>query len=91
MRSASVSAMARGSYIGFIDADGDIDPQAVGPFLSLMRLYEPDIILGSKRHPMSEVSYPTLRRIMSWVYHKLTRVLFRINVRDTQTGSEGDP
>ena len=79
-------AMARGSYVGFIDADGDIDPAAVGPFLSLMRLYEPDIILGSKRHPMSEVNYPTLRRIMSWMYHKLTRVLFRINVRDTQTG-----
>lgn len=77
---------ARGSYIGFIDGDGEIDPQAVGPFLSLMRLYEPDVILGSKRHPMSVVNYPRLRRIMSWVYHKLTRVLFRINVRDTQTG-----
>jgi hypothetical protein len=77
---------ARGSHVGFIDADGDIDPEAIGPFLSLMRLYEPDIILGSKRHPMSDVSYPKLRRIMSWVYHKLTRVLFRINVRDTQTG-----
>ena len=77
---------ARGSYIGFIDGDGEIDPQAVGPFLSLVRLYEPDVILGSKRHPMSVVSYPRLRRIMSWVYHKLTRVLFRINVRDTQTG-----
>ena len=77
---------ARGAYVGFIDGDGDIDPQGVGPFLALMRLYEPDVILGSKRHPMSVVNYPRLRRIMSWVYHKLTRVLFRINVRDTQTG-----
>jgi O-antigen/teichoic acid export membrane protein len=77
---------ARGAYVGFIDGDGDIDPQGVGPFLSLMRLYEPDVILGSKRHPMSVVSYPRLRRVMSWVYHKLTRALFRINVRDTQTG-----
>jgi len=78
--------MARGSFVGFIDADGDIDPQAVGPFLSLMRLYSPDVVLGSKRHPMSQVSYPALRRVMSWVYHKLTRLLFRVNVRDTQTG-----
>jgi hypothetical protein len=77
---------ARGAFVGFIDADGDIDPQAIGPFLSLMHLYEPDIVLGSKRHPMSEVSYPKLRRVMSWTYHKLARVLFRINVRDTQTG-----
>jgi glycosyltransferase involved in cell wall biosynthesis len=77
---------ARGAFIGFIDADGDIDPRAVGPFLSLMRLYGPDVVLGSKRHPMSVVSYPPMRRLMSWAYHKLTRLLFRINVRDTQTG-----
>jgi glycosyltransferase involved in cell wall biosynthesis len=77
---------ARGRYVGFIDSDGDIDPQAIGPFLTLMTLYQPDVVLGSKRHPMSEVSYPPLRRVMSWVYHKLTRLLFRVNVRDTQTG-----
>jgi glycosyltransferase involved in cell wall biosynthesis len=77
---------ARGEYVGFIDSDGDIDPQAIGPFLSLMDLYQPDVVLGSKRHPMSEVAYPPLRRVMSWVYHKLTRLLFRVNVRDTQTG-----
>jgi hypothetical protein len=77
---------ARGQYVGFIDSDGDIDPQAIGPFLTLMKMYEPDIVLGSKRHPMSQVAYPPLRRIMSWVYHKLTRLLFRVNVRDTQTG-----
>jgi hypothetical protein len=77
---------ARGQYVGFIDSDGDIDPRAIGPFLALMRLYQPDIVLGSKRHPMSQVAYPPLRRVMSWVYHKLTRLLFRVNVRDTQTG-----
>jgi glycosyltransferase involved in cell wall biosynthesis len=77
---------ARGAYVGFIDADGEIDPAAVRSFLSLMRLYEPDVILGSKRHPMSLVSYPVSRRVMSWTYHKLTRIAFRVNVRDTQTG-----
>jgi hypothetical protein len=79
-------SLARGRYVGFIDSDGDIDPQALGPFVVLMRTYEPDIVLGSKRHPMSQVAYPPLRRIMSWTYHKLTRILFRVNVRDTQTG-----
>jgi hypothetical protein len=77
---------ARGQYVGFIDSDGDIDPQAVGPFLSLMKLYEPDVVLGSKRHPLSQVAYPPMRRVLSWIYHKLTRILFRVNVRDTQTG-----
>jgi O-antigen/teichoic acid export membrane protein len=77
---------ARGRYIGFIDADGDITPDAIRPFLEIMRLYEPDIVLGSKRHPLSEVQYPLSRRVMSWTYHRLVRTLFRVNVRDTQTG-----
>jgi glycosyltransferase involved in cell wall biosynthesis/O-antigen/teichoic acid export membrane protein len=77
---------ARGRYVAFVDADGDISPEAISPFLTIMKLYEPDIVLASKRHPLSEVYYPPLRRLMSWGYHKLTRLLFRINVRDTQTG-----
>jgi glycosyltransferase involved in cell wall biosynthesis/O-antigen/teichoic acid export membrane protein len=77
---------SRGKYVAFCDADGDIDAAAIEPFLALMRLYEPDVVLGSKRHPLSEVYYPPLRRLLSWVYHKLTRLLFRVNVRDTQTG-----
>ena len=79
-------AEAGGRYVAFMDADGDIDPEGLRPFLALMELYHPDIVLGSKRHPLSEVTYPPLRRAMSWTYHKVTRVLFRVNVRDTQTG-----
>lgn len=76
----------RGRYLGFIDADGDLAPTLLNPFLAIMRLYEPDVVLGSKRHPMSEVHYPLLRRIYSWGYQQLVRLLFRLNVRDTQTG-----
>jgi glycosyltransferase involved in cell wall biosynthesis len=72
--------------VAFCDADGDIEPDAIEPFLAVMKLYEPDIVLGSKRHPLSEVHYPPLRRLLSWSYHKLARLLFRVNVRDTQTG-----
>src|SRR6266550_6837161 len=43
---------ARGDYVAFIDSDGDVDPEAIVPFLSLVELYQPDIVLGSKRHPM---------------------------------------
>jgi glycosyltransferase involved in cell wall biosynthesis/O-antigen/teichoic acid export membrane protein len=77
---------ARGRYVAFVDADGDIGPEAIRPFLTIMKLYEPDVVIGSKRHPLSEVYYPPVRRIMSWTYHKLARLLFRVNVRDTQTG-----
>jgi glycosyltransferase involved in cell wall biosynthesis/O-antigen/teichoic acid export membrane protein len=77
---------ARGRYVAFMDSDGDIDPASLKPFVEVMKLWEPDIVLGSKRHPLSEVEYPPLRRLLSWGYHKLGRMLFRVNVRDTQTG-----
>jgi O-antigen/teichoic acid export membrane protein/glycosyltransferase involved in cell wall biosynthesis len=79
-------ARSVGRYVAFIDADGDIDPATLVPFVELMRLYEPDIVLGSKRHPLSDVHYPILRRLLSWAYQMLARLLFRVGVRDTQTG-----
>lgn len=79
-------ALGRGRYLGFLDADGDISPEFLSSFVSLMELYQPDIILGSKRHPMSEVHYPWIRHVYSWGYQQLVRLLFRLEVRDTQVG-----
>jgi glycosyltransferase involved in cell wall biosynthesis len=79
-------SMGRGRYLGFLDADGDLSPELLAPFVSLMRIYEPDIILGSKRHPMSSVHYPPLRRLYSMGYQALIRVLFHLDVKDTQVG-----
>jgi glycosyltransferase involved in cell wall biosynthesis len=78
--------MARGRYLGFIDADGDISPEFLGDFVSIMRADTPDIIIGSKRHPDSSVHYPPLRRFYSWGYQRLIQVLFHLNVKDTQVG-----
>ena len=59
-------ATGRGRYLGFIDADGDISPELLAPFVSIMQSEQPDIIIGSKRHPESSVHYPPLRRLYSW-------------------------
>ena len=45
-----------------------------------------DFAIGSKRHADSVVHYPRSRRIASWLYQQLNRVLFRLDVRDTQVG-----
>ncbi|HTV12155.1 MAG TPA: glycosyltransferase [Acidimicrobiales bacterium] len=79
-------AQGCGRYLGFIDADGDLDPILLDSFQTMVRLYSPDIILGSKRHPLSEVEYPFIRRIYSWGYQQVVRLGFRLNIRDTQTG-----
>ncbi len=78
--------MGCGRYLGFIDADGDISPKFLAPFVSIMRTEHPDIIIGSKRHPGSSVHYPPLRRLYSWGYQHLIQLLFRLDVEDTQVG-----
>ena len=78
--------MGRGRYLGFIDADGDISPELLAPFVSIMQSLAPDIIIGSKRHPESSVHYPPLRRLYSWGYQHLIGVLFRLHIKDTQVG-----
>jgi O-antigen/teichoic acid export membrane protein/glycosyltransferase involved in cell wall biosynthesis len=77
---------ARGRYVAFADGDGDLDVVELKSFLTLMDMYDPDMVIGSKRHPLSVVEYPSSRRIMSWCYQRLVRLLFGLNVRDTQTG-----
>ena len=51
-----------------------------------MELFDADIVIGSKRHPASRVNYPLLRRIYSRCYQWLIKILFGLNITDTQTG-----
>ena len=69
-----------------MDAGGDIDPTCLTLMLDLMKFSNADIVVGSKRHPLSRVSYPTLRRIYSMGYQVLNHTLFRLHVKDTQVG-----
>lgn len=77
---------ARGKIIGFIDAGMDIDPEGIAMLLNHMQWYEADVIVGSKLHPVSQVSYPLKRKILSWGWRKLTHTLFGFKIKDTQVG-----
>ena len=79
-------AQARGDLVAFIDADMELDPSGIGRFMRIQRELNSDVVVGSKRHPESRVSYPRMRRLQSWTYQQLIRILFRLNVSDTQTG-----
>jgi glycosyltransferase involved in cell wall biosynthesis len=77
---------ARGELVTMIDSDMEIAPEEIGRMTRLLDLYGADMVVGSKRHPLSEVQYPRFRRFQSLCYQLLVRVLFRVSLRDTQTG-----
>jgi glycosyltransferase involved in cell wall biosynthesis len=77
---------ARGRYVAYIDADLDLDPAWLPRFVNRLEEGRLDFAIGSKRHADSKVDYPRSRRVYSWLYQQLVRVLFRLDVRDTQVG-----
>jgi glycosyltransferase involved in cell wall biosynthesis len=81
-------AHARGRYIGWLDADLDIAPEAVVAAMLVLDRSAADAAIGSKRHPDSHVEYPMIRRFLSVGYYSLVRLLLRVDVRDTQTGAK---
>jgi glycosyltransferase involved in cell wall biosynthesis len=79
-------AQSSGPLVTFIDADMELDPANIKTFIKQMESSECDAVIGSKRHPQSQVSYPAFRRFQSAVYQIFVHVLFGLDARDTQTG-----
>jgi glycosyltransferase involved in cell wall biosynthesis len=77
---------ATGRWIAVVDADLDLDPAAIPAYLEVAQREQLDFAIGSKRHPESIVHYPRSRRVASSAYQQLNRILFRLDVRDTQVG-----
>lgn len=80
------TSIATGSYIAFCDADLDIHPRQLENFQHIMDSEQCDVVIGSKMHHDSHVEYPLHRHIISWGYYFFLLLLFRLNVKDTQTG-----
>lgn len=77
---------SKGDLVSFIDAGMEISPASIMMLMAHMQWYEADIIVGSKRHPVSRVNYPFLRRIYSVGYHLGVKLLFGLKISDTQSG-----
>jgi len=76
----------KGEYIAFVDSGRDLDPKQLKDFLNIVEKNKSDIITGSKRHPQSKVHYPLIRRYMSRTYQFVNKILFNLNIKDTQVG-----
>ena len=77
---------SRGGYVLLLDGDLDIAPKMLPQFFDSMARHKSDIVIGSKRHPKSNVQYPWHRRIPSFVYYSLVHLFIGLPVTDTQTG-----
>ncbi len=77
---------AKGNLISFLDSGMDISPKGIMMLMAHMDWYNADIIVGSKRHPVSKVNYPFIRKILSIGYHLGSKMLFGLPLTDTQSG-----
>ncbi len=77
---------SRGELVAFLDADLDIPPSQVEVLMATMDRAGADAVIGSKRHPDSELDYPWHRKFFSYQYYLLIKLLFGLPLLDTQTG-----
>lgn len=77
---------ARGKCIAFLDADLDISPDHITRYLEILETEEADAVVGSKRHPESRLEYAKSRVFISNIYYLFNRIVFRLRVKDTQSG-----
>lgn len=73
-------------YIVIMDADLQIDPCDIDTFFNIMELYNADVVVGNKYHLYSNIEYPIIRKVISFGYRILVKVLFNLPLRDTQCG-----
>lgn len=86
--SALKTGVESASYnlISFIDADLDLHPSQLKLFIEYMKKYNADVVVGSKRHPLSKLDYPIKRKILSYFYNIFIRLIFGLKIKDTQAG-----
>lgn len=77
---------SRGDIVGFIDADLDLSPDLIAGYYKKMNDTGCDIVIGSKMHKESKLEYPAARKIFSFCYYIMLKVLFGLKCHDTQTG-----
>lgn len=73
-------------YIAFLDSDLELSPAMLKDFLTELKLKKADIAIGSKLHKDSKLNYPATRKFLSLGYYIILKILFNLNLKDTQTG-----
>ncbi len=77
---------ASGDYIAFLDSDLDLPAEQLKEYVIALIQDKADVVIASKMHKDSKIEYPAVRKVISFGYYCMLRVLFHLKVKDTQTG-----
>ena len=77
---------ASGDYIAFLDSDLDLPAEQLKEYVIALIQDNEDVVIASKMHKDSKIEYPAVRKVISFGYYCMLRVLFHLKVKDTQTG-----
>jgi len=75
---------ATGEFTFMLDSDSEIRPRELTEYVTALEFA--DIVIGSKRHPLSRVETPVVRKFLSLGFNALERVLTGVRATDTQAG-----
>jgi glycosyltransferase involved in cell wall biosynthesis len=73
-----------GDIAVFIDGDLDIHPFAIKEYVNELNGCE--LVIASKRHPLSQVNAPISRKVLSRIFNLIVRTTTGIRIKDTQSG-----
>jgi glycosyltransferase involved in cell wall biosynthesis len=76
-----------GEFSFLVDSDLEIHAKELTAYIEALEAA--DIVIGSKRHPLSSVETPILRRFLSLGFNMLERLLTGVQASDTQAGLKG--
>ena len=77
---------ALGELIVFIDCDLELSPSYIKKYIEIMTETNADAVIASKMNKDSIIHYPLTRKVLSFCYYIILKILFNLKVKDTQTG-----
>ena len=85
----SFARSIKSPYTAVFDGDLDLHPDFLVDAFRLIKR-SPDIgaVIGSKLHSGSIVKYPLRRRILSYMFRRMTQCIFKLECSDSQTGAK---
>ncbi|MEM3377946.1 MAG: glycosyltransferase [Candidatus Bathyarchaeia archaeon] len=76
--------MCKGKFVVFVDSDSDISYDVVLRYIEALK--QADIAIGSKWHKDSVVDVSLMRKLFSFCFNRMVRLLTGLKVSDTQCG-----